>query len=391
MNPANINTMEIHFVFRRSTAATHMGTIQCRITVNKVRVAVETVSTSQVHSDHWDRAARRVTRKSRNAETVNVAINTCEARLLMLFRQYDSFQRPLTARQLLKIYRGDERIRSTIPELVKDFLADKVKVRASAGTIQTYGFKFRPLVAFLKEEGKLELYADEFKPHFLERYRTYLISSRKNKDRAADKTCQSVKTLLIWAYKTGRMTSNPLEAVTIHVDKTPTLTLLDRDEVALVENAVLTPALRKVADCYLFSCYTGIAYQDMLNLRQDSVQLVENRLSIVGKRQKTGTPFIVPISLPVRKLMITYGGCEMPLPENRRYNRMLKEVMMAAGVKKSISSHTARKTFADWCLNELNMSKEATTVAMGQINPRELDAYARIRPKRLMAEFPDDV
>ena len=89
--------------------------------------------------------------------------------------------------------------------------------------------------------------------------------------------------------------------------------------------------------------------------------------------------------------MDKYQGITMPLPHLNYYNPHLQQIMLTLGIEKRITSHTARKTFADWCINELELSEEATIVAMGQKAAKELTPYRKTRPKRLLSEFPDEL
>ncbi len=41
------------------------------------------------------------------------------------------------------------------------------------------------------------------------------------------------------------------------------------------------------------------------------------------------------------------------------YNPLLRQIMFSVDIDKRITSHTARKTFADWCINEVGLSEEA--------------------------------
>ncbi|GAB4040852.1 site-specific integrase [Spirosoma jeollabukense] len=89
--------------------------------------------------------------------------------------------------------------------------------------------------------------------------------------------------------------------------------------------------------------------------------------------------------------MDKYNGVNMPLPPLGDYNLLLRQIMLVLGINKRITSHTARKTFAAWCINELDMSEEATIVAMGQKSAKELTLYRKTRPKRLFSEFPAEL
>ena len=395
-----INHLHINFYLRKSITDSTKGAIYVRVTVNKKRTTIGAVTTSSgydipssvlIDCVNWNRARQRVKNTDRQAAVINKCIEECEHKLKKLYAQHEGYDLGMTAKGVKIAVRDEGNIRPTLADLAERFLAEKVALRTKKSTVNTYAFKFRPLAEFLKHEAIEEQAAEEFSPGTLKRFRTYLITVRNNRDRSADKTCQAIKTLLIWAAENELITKNPLLYTRIRVDKTPNLECLNQDEVALMREATLTPALRIAADCLEFACYTGLAYQDMQSLTIRSIQTVEGVSCLVGKRIKTGTEYCIPISERVQALMDTYGGVSMPLPKLYNYNPLLHQLMLTLGINKQITSHTGRKTFADWCINELNMSEEATIVAMGQKSANELTPYRKTRPKRLLSEFPGEL
>ncbi|GAB4040853.1 hypothetical protein [Spirosoma jeollabukense] len=50
---------------------------------------------------------------------------------------------------------------------------------------------------------------------------------------------------------------------------------MTQEELAVIREATLLPALRAAADCFEFACHTGLAYQDMCSLTPASVRLIE--------------------------------------------------------------------------------------------------------------------
>ena len=66
--------------------------------------------------------------------------------------------------------------------------------------------------------------------------------------------------------------------------------LLTKEEIkAIMSKPFITPRLEQVRDVFIFSCFCGLAYIDMANLRQENiVRSFDNQLWISGKREKTG-------------------------------------------------------------------------------------------------------
>ncbi|UHG93213.1 phage integrase SAM-like domain-containing protein [Spirosoma oryzicola] len=394
-----LNYMYINFYPRKSTTDPEQCSINLRVTINQERLTLGAVTaicglgfpkSVMIERKCWDERKGRVKQGTPHATMINQAIAECEKKLDKLYAQHEGFDVHMTANSLKELFLNGGRIRPTMSDLMGAFIDEREKLKARQSTIDTYRFKFRPLLAFLTARNYLTKAAEEFTPGILKEYRLYLITERGNGDRNADKSCQVVKTLLLWAAGAERIKINPLLNIRIRVDKTPNLECLTQAELEILHNADLMPDMREVADCFRFACYTGLAYQDMGAVTEENVQEIEGRLCIVGNRLKTGTEYCIPITKPVWELMQKYENLSIPLPKLDDYNPTLRQIMHFLGIKKRITSHTARKTFADWCINELGLSEEATIVAMGQKDAKELKPYRRTRPKRLLSEFPKE-
>ncbi|GAB3225707.1 phage integrase SAM-like domain-containing protein [Spirosoma arcticum] len=395
-----LNYLAINFFLRKSLVDPKSGAVYVRVTVNKKRLTLGAVTTIsglelpkslKIAGEHWDIGKARVKPASPHARQVNEAIVECERKLNKLYQQHEGFDVKMTAMGVKASLLCNGRMLPSMPDLMDLFLKERISIGTKASTVDTYRFKFRPLLAFLKHEKTTDKPAEDFSAGMLKRYRTYLIGERGNSSRSADKTCQVVKTLLLWASEHEIIRSNPLLYVRVRVDKTPNLECLEQSEVAMIRQATLTPALRIAADCFVFACHTGLAYQDMKAITANSMQVVHGQHCLVGSRMKTGTEYCIPISEVVWELIDRYSGPVMPLPKLGNYNPLLRQIMLTLGIDKRITSHTARKTFCDWCINELNLSEEATIVAMGQKSAKELTPYRKTRPKRLLSEFPADL
>ena len=395
-----LNHMHPYFFLRKSVVDPSLGAVHLRVTINQERVVLGAVSaiadlglprSMMIKARFWDERSNKVRAACPQAKLLNKAIEECSRRLDKLYQQHEGYDLTMSADKVKELFLNGGRLRPSMPDLIDHYLAERQAMGSPKSTVDTYRFKFRPLLAFLTERNYALKAAEDFTPGMLREFRLYLIVTRKNGERSADKTCQFVKTLLIWAAQSERIKVNPLLNIRIKVDKTPNLECLTQEEVERLDKAQLIPEMRKVADCFRFACFTGLAYQDMQRLTEDNVQVVHGQWCIVGKRKKTGTDYCIPLTEPVEELMQKYGGINLPLPKLGDYNPLLRQIMLSLGIAKRITSHTARKTFCDWLINHLNLSEEAAIVAMGQKDASELAAYRKTRPQRLLSEFPDEL
>ncbi len=113
--------------------------------------------------------------------------------------------------------------------------------------------------------------------------------------------------------------------------------------------------LQSVLDMFLFSCYTGLAYIDISQLSQHHiVKGIDAKDWLMTSRQKTNTTVKVPLLPEAVLLIFKYsnhpsaiaGGTVFPVISNQRMNGYLKEIADLCAIKKNLTFHLARHTFA---------------------------------------------
>jgi site-specific recombinase XerD len=103
----------------------------------------------------------------------------------------------------------------------------------------------------------------------------------------------------------------------------------------------------------------------------------------VGRRKKTGTMYKVPLSKEAISIMFDHGGLEY-LPTNIEKNGcILNMLMRLAGIEKTIKFHTARKTFANYLINEKMVNPTHVILMMGWKRIEESLPYARVKESTL--------
>lgn len=109
---------------------------------------------------------------------------------------------------------------------------------------------------------------------------------------------------------------------------------------------------------------------------------------IMTRRQKTNIASNV-LLLDVPKQIIskynhqTYReGKLFPMLSNQKVNSYLKEIADICGIKKNLTFHLARHTFATLCLSK-GVPMESVSKMLGHTNIRTTQIYARITNKKI--------
>ena len=72
---------------------------------------------------------------------------------------------------------------------------------------------------------------------------------------------------------------------------------LGAEELQAIEELELqSKRLKTVRDLFVFSCYTGVCYTDLMLLTEDNVVMgLDKKYWIITKRQKTHNPVKIPL------------------------------------------------------------------------------------------------
>ncbi|MCD8042513.1 MAG: site-specific integrase [Tannerellaceae bacterium] len=155
------------------------------------------------------------------------------------------------------------------------------------------------------------------------------------------------------------------------------------------------PSLRKCLDMFLFSCYTGLRFSDVVRIKKDNFLYIDDKLWLVYSSVKTDVNVRLPLSL-------LFEGKSIPIYErykhnprtlfnsspdsNSNINKQLVRIADMAKLEKRISFHTARHTNATLLLyNGANI----TTVQklLGHKSVRTTEIYSNIMDMTIIRDL----
>jgi integrase len=140
---------------------------------------------------------------------------------------------------------------------------------------------------------------------------------------------------------------------------------------------------------FIFCCLTGLAYVDVEKLKKDQLTIgIDGKLWIDRKRQKSTTPFKVPLLKWTLDILDRYKnhpkciktGKLLPVLSNSKYNDYLKEIAAICNINKDLTTHVARHTFATTVTLLNDISLELLKEMLGHKSIKQTEHYAKVLP-----------
>ena len=170
---------------------------------------------------------------------------------------------------------------------------------------------------------------------------------------------------------------DPYERVKLSRGKSKERQPLTEDELDKLRAIKLTEPLDHVRDLFIFAAYTGLAYCDVQVFNFDQMtEKIGNIYYIDGERLKTGTKFFTPILTPAMEVLKKYDY-NLPKITNQKGNEYLHLIQHAMGLRKSLTFHVARHSFATLAISH-GVPIEDVARMLGHEDIRTTQIYAKI-------------
>ncbi|GEP93498.1 Site-specific recombinase XerD [Chitinophaga terrae (ex Kim and Jung 2007)] len=378
----------------RSRCKNNKPAIYLRLTVGNKRAELSTYQ--YVSPELWNAEGQCVKGNSEEVKAINRRLITLKSELQKHYSLLVTSGKPATAQALKNSFLGIVEHKRTLCEAI-DFhnkrFGEKVKAKTkSARTLKRFEITKDKIVTFLKNYFHVsDMPLGEIKFSFAPDFEHYLTTTEKLGSNTAMKYVKILKQMLKLAVDQGWLSANPLGGFKCsYVD--PQRERLTMDEIMTLYNKELIPRLAEVRDIYLFCCFTGYAYTDVLYLTTDNIITgIDGEKWIVKERAKTLTPErvpLLPIALEIIERYKNSPYCQLygrllPVNSNQRYNAYLKEIAGICDIKKYLTTHTARHTFATTVTLENDVPIETVSQLLGHKSIRTTQIYAKITQQKV--------
>lgn len=393
------STFSISFWISTSRRKDDTAKIYARITIDSQRVNLSLKYTIPI--DVWDSKASRVTGRSNEAQQINNYLKEVESELFQSYRELRSTAPHVTPQMVKSKYLGEDEGQMTLTALFEYHNNHSAHLLSKA-TISHYKTTQKYLLKYIKKQYKSNDYKLSLLNHtFIVGFETFLRKLHpahyhgKLSNNGTMKHIQRLRKMTTMAVHNEWLEKNPFQKFRIRMERK------EREYLTLEElqsiQGYCTPIerLRIVKDLFVFSCYTGIAYCDVMNLGEDNIVMgIDGKHWISTKRLKTKNTFKLPLIGPALSIIKRYHyhpkrkeGSLFPKISNQKLNSYLKEVADACEINKNLTFHMARHTFATTVTLSNGVPIETVSKILGHSHLSTTQIYARVLDKKISEDM----
>jgi len=347
----------------------------------------------------WNPRESRMDGKSREAVEVNGRLDNL---LLAVQSSYQSLLAkgsPFDATDIKEDFQGSVQSRTMLLErfdgLIED-MEEHVGIDIKRESLVLYRQTRARLQQLIRaKHNASDLTFSQLTENFIKQFEQFVTGEVGLKQSTCYNMIVLIKKVCKLAYREGAADSLLFDNV--HVDKGDSRLPKALDREALDKLKALCfdgweIDLETARDVFLFACYTGAAYCDLMALNPEHlIRDDEGVLWLKFNRQKTGVLCRVKLLPEVLRLMNRLSderrNTLLPHIDYLTYQSHLKVLRLRAGIALPITSHTARHTFATLITLEQGVPIETVSKMLGHSTVRMTERYAKVTPQKLFEEF----
>lgn len=372
--------------------------IYLRITVD--RQIAEISIFKSIQPDLWSIEKNGASGSTKEAKEINNYIFNIRHQLGQHLSKMREDGREITANTLKNDFLGinpDEKKISKVFEEHNKNVKLLIGKDFAQATYQRYETCLMHLKAYIKEKYKLEdLPISKLCPDFVRGFELYLKTTRNCNHNTTVKYIRNFKKIVKICFGNGWIKQDPFTSIKLHMRKVDKGFLSEEEIKLIVDKKFPCERLEQVADVFLFGCYTGYAYSDLKGL--SSVNLIKKdngQLWLNAKRIKTDNVCNVPLLQPAINILEKYKENDyctkrdvlLPVLSNQKLNAYLKEIADLCGIKKDITTHMARHTFATTITLNNDIPIESVSKMLGHSSIKMTQNYARLLDKKVESDM----
>ena len=347
----------------------------------------------------WGIKGGRAIGKSITARDINRALDKLRATITKHYQEIMERDNFVTAEKVRNAFQGLEYRKHTLITLYDDFLTDYAqKVECglkSKRTLQKYHAVYKHLKSFLQTRYHLsDIALKEIQPTFATDFETFLLTYCHLSHNTVWLYSFPVRMLMHRAMENGWLVRYPFSDYNISQQR-PERVFLTKEEIRLlIDVPKLTPAQTFIRDMFLFCTFTGLAYIDLKNLREENIvrSPLDGDVWIRTRRQKTSVEVNVklldiPLQILDKYSGLSNNGYLFPIPSHVYCCNLLKTIIKKCGIDKHVTWHVARHTMATVVCLSNGMPIESVSSLLGHKCITSTQIYAKITNEKLGREM----
>ncbi len=394
-------TFTVLFWVNQSKTRNGLGPIYARITVDGKRAEISLKR--NILYEAWDNAKGKAKGTKEEARKLNAYLDSVKSRILECHETLLKERRLVTAEAIKGLYLGVAERKYTLLNLFEYHNVD-LATTIKPGTLKNYFATQKYVEQFLKTKLKTsDIFLAELNHKFVVDFEIFIKNTtspldplRRCNNNTVMKHIERLKKIINVAIRNEWLDKDPFQKYRLSFNRT-NRQFLNNDELATIEAKTYSIArLQQVKDYFVFSCYTGLAYTDLIHLTPENIiSGIDGQLWIFSDRQKTNQSIRVPLLAQAQNIInryqnhpkAVYHGRIFPPISNQRINSYLKEIADTCGITKNLTFHIARHTFATTVTLTNGVPIESVSAMLGHTTIRTTQIYAKVVETKLSADM----
>jgi site-specific recombinase XerD len=372
--------------------------IYLRLTINGQRS--ELSISRKVDPQKWSARTGKMKGTNLEANELNQYLDTVRSRINRIHRQLIEDNKPFTSLDVKNLYLGKGEKLKMLLELFDEHnqqMEKLIDIEFALGTYKRYHTSRTHVAEFIKTElRKSDIPVRDVNLKFIKGFEYFLKTTKECNHNSALKYVNNFKKIIRMAVAHEWISKDPFYNYKVQF-KTVEREFLSKEELqALVDKQIKGKRLNIVRDMFVFCCYTGLSYIDVQKLHPDNiVKHIDGSLWIKSKRTKTKSRLGIPLLPTALAILEKYqehpkvvnGDCVLPVLSNQKSNAYLKEIADLCGIKKNLTTHLARHTFATTVTLSNGVPIETVGQMLGHKNLRTTQHYAKIIDRKVSEDM----
>lgn len=371
--------------------------IMGRITVNQTKAQFS--SKLSCTPSLWNPRESRLDGKSQEAVEINAKI---EKILLAVHQAFDSLvqrKKPFDAESVKVLFQGSMDAQMTLLVLLDKYmegLRSRIGIDVARTTLSNYVYTHRTLGKFIQKKFKMKDIAfGQLNEQFIREYQDFVMVELGYSLESVRHFLAVLKKMCKIAFKEGMSEKFHFAHYKLPKQKETTPKALSRESFEKIRDLEIPanrPSTRFTQDLFLFACYTGTAYADVVRITKENLFTdEEGSLWLKYRRKKTDYRARVKLLPEAIALIEKYKDENrdtiFPMQSADMVKANMKGLRILAGIKEPMTYHSGRHSFASLITLEEGVPIETISRMLGHGNIQTTQIYARVTPKKLFEDM----
>jgi len=394
------NTFGVQFLTRPDKVRDGKVPVYVRVTVNKdvIHIALK----QWIDSRSWDNRKGFAKGIKEEIRDFNNYLEEIRTELGECYRELQLRKQVITAEAVKNVFLRVENDDHTLCNLFA-YHNKNAAHTLSPNTLSHYETSQKYMLKFISTQyRKKDLHLKDINYKFLVDFETFL-RNLKPVDHQKPIGHNGAMTHLVRLKKMVNLAINlewivksPFKSYKIKIQHEERTYLLQAELLKMEKKKFELYRLDYVRDVFVFCCYTGLAYVDVMGLTADHLIIgIDGETWIKTKRQKTGTSVNTPLLPRAIEILAKYKNDEratafnklFPVISNQKMNSYLKEIADLCGIKKNLTFHLARHTFATTVTLSNGVPIETVSKMLGHTKIVTTQIYAKVIEKKISEDM----